>query len=264
MINQVGTIQPLDESGHILNLTSHTSLQRCWRQLLETVLKSLVESTSNIHSIYVRGSVAVGRAIKDVSDLDLIVVAFNDYEKNQAACEVIKNNHSHSDSFCKKIDISLCTDEMLLSPSDTSRFFIKTQSLHIYGRDISHAIPSFGIDTNLISHCWMNDKGVLEMLIKHLSSNDVEINIQEWCVWLMKMIVRNAFLTVMTKAQCYTRDLWPCYDIFSHYHLNEISDSIYAALKLAVEPSKNSDEVIGVARRAMDHVYGVALATAFS
>ena len=216
MINQMGAIQPLDGNGHIRNLTSHESIQPCWRRLLDTITQDLIESTFDIHSIYVRGSVAVGRAIKGVSDLDLIVVTFNEYERNQAVCDRIRIGHSSSsNNFCTKVDISLCTDAMLLSPNDTSRFFIKTQSLHIHGRDISHAIPGFGINPRLVSHCWVNDKGVLDMLIKHLSNNEVAINLQEWCAWLMKMIVRNAFLTVMTKAQCYTRDLWPCYNMFS-------------------------------------------------
>jgi len=48
------------------------------------------------------------------------------------------------------------------------------------------------------------------------------------CAWMMKRMVRTGFELVMAKEQCFTRDLYPCYEMFSKHYPEKSSDMLAA------------------------------------
>lgn len=65
----------LDEEGHIPNLTSKTFIRNPWKEAIDLVIISAqAHFGADLHSLYVRGSVALGAAEVGISDLDMISV----------------------------------------------------------------------------------------------------------------------------------------------------------------------------------------------
>ncbi len=58
----------------------------------------------------------------------------------------------------------------------------------------------------------------------------------------MKRTVRIGFELVMEKEQCFTLDLYPCYEMFSK-HYPEKSKEMMEALKLAVFPTADMNHM---------------------
>ena len=74
-IVRVGSYLATDKRGYIINDTSVTKIQRAWRKPIhEMVCAYKSHFSNNLHSVYVRGSVVRGEAIKGVSDIDSFAI----------------------------------------------------------------------------------------------------------------------------------------------------------------------------------------------
>lgn len=61
----------------------------------------------------------------------------------------------------------------------------------------------------------------------------------------MKRIVRQGFILVMARERVFTRDLYPCYKIFSKYY-PEKEKEMRQALELAIYPISNTKSIFSV------------------
>lgn len=231
-IKEIGKFHDLDANGFILNSSIYPIVQKEYEEPIHLTIKYLNEKISdNIHSIYLRGSVAKGIAVHGISDIDLIVLVgksitseikiflYKDLEK-----QVCKNF-----PFIKGIE---CHDQSLESLNKASvQFMFKTQCVCIYGEDIIPDLPKFKIDKNAISHSRSLAKDIQDTLEGNHS-----------CGWIMKRIVRVGLEICMLEEQVYTRDLYPCYKVFSKYY-PEWQAIMTEALGLAIEPTKEKDKI---------------------
>ena len=188
----------------------------------------------NIHSIYLRGSVAKGIAVHGISDIDLILLVCNKFTEEDKIFlyKVLEKKVCEKFPFVNDIEMHDQTMESLLIVP--VQFMFKTQCVCIYGEDIVPDLPRFKIDMNAIAHSRSLKNDIQDTLDGNHS-----------CGWIMKRIVRVGLEICMIEEQVYTRDLFPCYQIFSKYY-PDWEGKMREALTLAIEPILDSEIINGI------------------
>ncbi len=244
-IKNIGSVQPLDEEGFIINDLSLDNLQPEYLPIVNDILKFYkTEFPKNIHSVYLRGSVAKGKAVPNISDIDTFAISYSEITR-QDLLDRIKFYHEMTAKypFLKGIEIFTKTLEEVQS-SERLQFLLQSQCLFVEGKDLRPELPKFGIGEWAYAHSNDIDGGI-KMLKGWLEKETAEEDLKENCTWIMKRTVRIGFELVMEKEQCFTRDLYPCYERFAK-HYPEKAEEMRKALELAVFPTADMDEMWAV------------------
>ena len=156
--------------------------------------------------------------------------------------------------FCRGVEFSVISGDRLLDLTDHSydnlRMLIATQAVCIWGQDIVEDLPKVRPDMTCIHHSF-DLEADLNQLIEDLlalppnPSNRLQQQayIRKLCQWSMKRILRSGFEIVMERDQCFTRDLHPCYERFSHYYPNQKS-LMRQVLIWAINPIDSPEKII--------------------
>jgi predicted nucleotidyltransferase len=248
-ILKIGKLFKIDESGFIVNDAALHKITSPWKEVVEDIKKVYLDNLKEAtHSIYVRGSVARGEAIKNISDVDTFaVIRKNPAEIDKSFFRQARKDLAQKYPFITGVEFGFINyDELFIGDRFfIDRFTIKTQSVCVYGQDLALQIPSFSPDFKTASHFSRNLKQVFENAKKHLSENKDLETINYWCRFVCKRIVRAGFILVMDKEKVFTRDLYPSYEIFSKYFPHQ-EPNMKRVLELAINPNGNSKEVIGL------------------
>ena len=229
-----------------------------WKQVIQAIIGGTQLHFGRwLHSVYVRGSVAKGKAICGVSDLDMTAVigrllSKSDFEwRDEFLAQISKTA-----SFISSIELPLYTRNQLLNRPghERERFFLKTQSVCVCGDDLAVTIKDFAPSRRTIFYA----SSLTERLNYATACLRTCTDTERTCRWIMKNIVRAGFEIVMEREGKYTRDLYPCYRAFSR-HYPELSDQMRRALKLAIEPTQDVSRI----REIIDGL-GVRLALEWS
>jgi uncharacterized protein len=233
---------PMDIAGNLVNASS-LDFQSPWRVAVSEIGAAYEGYLkTRLHSAYVRGSVAKGTAIPQLSDIDTFAMVRGpliegDKEWKQKISRLMEERHRYAQSV-----------EIVLVPLDSTpeniRFIIKTQSICICGTDLSPEISNYKPGRG-IGFLARNLSKMLSSTRKELELHNDSDEVMEICIWIMKAIVRSGFEVVMERENAYTRDLIPCFEGFSKYY-QERSESMRRALDLAVNPSSSPGEVLAV------------------
>jgi hypothetical protein len=195
---------PLNSERTIQNVTSLNKIQPEWRDLVDASIFEILRNASylSVISIYLRGSVAVGRAISKVSDIDLtVIISSGSYSKCWR--NIIEGKLSSDFDLVREVEISIY-DIQIATPINKSRFkpsvafSIKTQSLLLWGRDISREIPFFRADKDTALEIF-HEK--IPVLLRRLL-NDADL------YWCKRQIIRLGAYVTMLKRDYYTRDIY--------------------------------------------------------
>lgn len=74
-IRRLGSYQEVDAQGYLTKIADASKIQDEWVEVINSAKHAYLEKWSEaIHSIYVRGSIAKGWAVKGVSDVDSLAV----------------------------------------------------------------------------------------------------------------------------------------------------------------------------------------------
>jgi len=244
-ILEIGSVLTTDENGFIINSSSLDKIKSPWREAVEEIKQAYLDNTKDsLKSIYVRGSVAKGEAIEGISDIDTLAVITKDIDKSWI--KPIRKTLDTKFTFSTGVEFSFLQYDELLNSDNLAnyKFLIKTQSVCIYGDDISDEIENFksDIDTaNILIP--KNLKIVFENTIKGIVDNSDKEDIREWCRWVMKRILRAGFVLVMDQEKVFTRDLYPSYKIFSKYY-PEKEYEMRTVLELAINPVDDVEFII--------------------
>ncbi len=241
-IRNIGTVQHLDEEGFIINNLSLDSIQEEYKIIIdETLAFYKTHFKENLHSIYLRGSVAKGEAIPHISDLDTFAITYSKVSKKELMNRIaFWEEMSVKYPYLNGIEIHFESIDKIMS-SERAQFLLQTQCICIYGKDLRIELPKFGIGEWAYAHSNDIQKGVDEVKA-WLKEEHTEKELKEVCSWIMKRMVRIGFELVMEKEQCFTRDLYPCYELFSKNYPNKDKE-MREALKLAVFPTSDMDDM---------------------
>jgi len=183
--------------------------------------------------------VAKGTAVRGVADVDSMAITTRRLteEEQELSNEIWKIIEAKYD-FITGLEVFVVELEEVESFKEL-QFLLKTQCLCIYGEDHIAVLPKCKVGVKAsYGHSFTLEKDV-KKLGQYRKEGENE---KELCSWVMKRLVRIGFELVMVKEQCFTRDLYPCYEMFSK-HYPEKSSVMFEALTLAVFPTDKPKEV---------------------
>lgn len=241
-IRPTGSYFEVDDDGFLKNPASLDKIQQKWRHLIDDVVEVYKNKFGeNLHSVYVRGSVAKGEAVDGVSDADTfayVTVPKDQIEKGWQKEDSAVLKHKYP--FAEDIEISV----MPLPETGSSMIL---QSVCVYGEGLE--VPPKKPGKEMLNHLYyfeerhMNTRKWFDAI-----SPDEKEQIQGKCTWLMKDILRAGFELTMERSGRYTRDLYLCYKDFSEYY-PEKESLMREILDLALNPIADKQKILEIQER---------------
>jgi len=233
-IENIGSYFDVDEQGFIINPTSLEKIQSQWKPVIEEVSKVYQDVYSeNLENVYIRGSVAKGQAVENISDIDTFAYVNLDkdninYEWVNDAEKIITKKYP----FVESVEFSVSP---ISSAKDNK--IILNQSLCVYGRPVD--VPRLKIDKNLAIHA-PNFINRINRFKDFYEQEKTPEQIKSHCVWQMKGLLRVGAEITLERSKKYTRDLYKCYEVFSEYY-PEKEQEMREVLDLALNPTDDKD-----------------------
>lgn len=237
-IAKIGSVLGVDEQGFIIREANIDKIVEPWRSLVDEIVTTYLNHWSDqVHSIYIRGSVAVGQAIPLISDVDSFAVVSGNYKNcDRTWFKTFNQKIKQKYPFCKGVELSPISGDRLQDFDDYGygglRMLIVTQAACVYGQDISPKLPKFKANIDAVSHAFDLQEDIYKVSFDLLFKTTY---VHKLCRWIMKRIIRSGFEIVMERQQCYTRDLYPCYEFFSQNYPHH-QQQMYQALNWAINP----------------------------
>lgn len=265
-ILNIGHVLRTDEEGYLVNESGAGRIASPWDRVVEAVRDAYLKNLGErVHSIYIRGSVARGHAIEGISDVDSFAVIRGMHEPPDFSWVPRLNRELKTHSpFCNGVEVVCLPYEELLDQNEEEltswRMILKTQSVCIYGEDLSDSLPRFKPGPGTFTHAADLRKDIQKFsdglrairiakkfpyggrLLKRFGIDPEQLPMSG-CQWVMKRIVRTGFEIVMEEERAYTRDLYPCYELFSK-HYPAKSEQMRRALELTINPSSDPSEIL--------------------
>jgi hypothetical protein len=241
-IKNIGSYLHVDDQGFIVNSTSIEKIQPEWLPAVEEVRGAYVQHFGdNLHSVYIRGSVAKGQAIEHISDIDSFAVVSLAYEKiDMLWSDLFKQELISEYPFVTGVEIgAIPIDELKDHKGD--QIMIKTQAICVYGKNLADEIPAMKPGMETAQHIHFIKSEIIRTKEWFHGEHSTE-EVMRKCTWIMKRILRSGFELVMERSQKYTRDLYPCYEGFSEYY-PEQKGNMYKVLQLAINPTADKVEI---------------------
>lgn len=235
-IQDIGSYIFTNKEGVLKSDLQKELLQKKWIDAVQACSDNLQKfNPDSINSIYVRGSVAMGRAIENISDIDILLITREDpTEQLHSQLSTIGNNLLKDFPFASKFDIAAYSKDDILKRKE--RTLIKLRAFCIYGEDLSLHIPDPRPGDDIAI--------TLPKLENYLNKTINEIgagiyhgsHAKMMCTWIMKCLLRSGFELVSERSNTYTRDLYYCWKQFSVYYPNR-SEEMYSVLQKAIYPT---------------------------
>jgi uncharacterized protein len=210
-----------------------------YKPIVKDAKSQLLDFSDKIHSIYLYGSVATGKAKSPNSDLDLVVV-FKAKLTSKLKSELKNLEKSLSkkyQSIFREVGFAITYKNEVLRSKEALgwKFFLAILSVKIFGDNLFSKKMKFS-PTKKLARSLHSDvaKNIEEAKKKIKSSNDKEAKLQIKSI--MKKIIRTAFSIVMEDENYWTTDLGEMTKIFTKYY-PEKKQQINVVLKMAKSKS---------------------------
>lgn len=239
-----GSFLPQDENGFILNTLSLTAVQPLWQPPLSVILAAYQTNfPTNLHSIYLRGSVARGLAVPHHSDIDLVALIENsDFIRWQtASCEAeIEKEVLAKFPFVAGIEMNIASYASdFYTQNPRVAMVLKTQSLCLWGESILPTLPPFLPSRAMcLNHQWLE----ADILAFQKSLVEDTARLSD-CQAMMKIIVRTGFELTVERVQKFTNDLDICCATFCNYYPNK-SLEMRQALQWFLTPTRSKSALL--------------------
>jgi hypothetical protein len=238
-----GTLIEVGSNGFLSKITPN--IVSPWKEAVADVKTEYLRNLRNtLHSVYIRGSVAQGTAIKDVSDIDSFAVIKGDVNKLETDwVDVVEDVIKKRYPFVTKVEFGFLPYNELTKSEEyfPSRFTIKVTSVCIYGEDLSKLIRGVKPDIETAQKLQEDIKWVIEVTKRDMKNKNNQ-TVKNRCSWAMKRLLRQGMIIVMPREKAFSRDLYICYKTFSKYYPERERDML-KVLELAIYPTHNKKTI---------------------
>jgi hypothetical protein len=241
----IGDVLPVDADGYLINPCRADLLVPPWSDVVAEITAAYLQHLAKqIHSIYLRGSVAKGRPIAGISDIDTFAVMFGERDAiDRSWVPAFQQRMAVQYPFHTGIEIGFVPYRAICDPNGARgrRLMIKTQCICLWGEDLAPSIPRYKPGRDLAMHAFGIEKDIQRAMERLPNLEDADAA-KDWCQWIMKRLLRTGFELVMEQEQAYTRDLYPCYVAFSR-HFPAQQPQMKQALEWAIAPLEDKEEL---------------------
>lgn len=215
---RIGRYLGLDANGCVEPDVSADLIEPRWLPLVAFVRDTLMARKS-VRSVYLRGSIARGLAIENVSDADFIYLSETNFDLLDAELERAVEAKF---AFVKGLELSRLDGVSLgrLRARQQRPYFhmlLKTQCLCLAGEDIVAGISPFKLGADMVSHVFSLEHEFLRLprLLDEGRKTGAERAMHQW---FSRRIVRSGFEVTMDRNDRFTRDLYLCWEQFARFY----------------------------------------------
>ena len=216
--------------------------------IVDEVTTKALALSERVHSIYLYGSVATGKAQSPTSDLDMLVVL------HEAADEVLAQKYDelaaemsavHVDVF-REVGLGVTNLNEVLHGSDPLgwRFFMTVLCVKLQGEDLYEKEKRFRPTTALAKELHSDMHHVLAGAVEKIrgaSESVVKLKVHS----AMKKIIRAGFGLVMERENYWTVDIEEMVELFCK-HYPEQAEKMNEVLGLLRNPAPEAARAIGL------------------
>ena len=257
-IQRLGCYLEADEQGVLLGSAGDAVVREPWASAVEALVRRYVAAWGNdLHSVYVRGSVAKGWALEGSSDVDTLAVLRRDAsgeagsESVDAWASAVEAEMRHALPFVVGVEVDVVPFEVALDRARIEAFVLKTQATCVHGQDLADRLEPYVLGPEVAFQTRFFRQH-LESFVRGYAHEPVTDR-PGFLVWMVRRFLRLGMELVMVKEGRYTRDLYLCYESFAkHYPAWE--GEMRQALELAVNPVATPES------EAFVHSFGACLA----
>lgn len=243
----------IDKNGCVVNEASFEKIQPYYRKILKEINQLCIDKfDNNLLSIYIRGSVSVGKAKPYISDVDSVVIVRKSLaRKNLLWIAEIANDLEKKYPKAGLIDLTIISQKELLKSRKYKnlRVCLKTQAVCLKGKNILPQLPKVKPSKNLAIYLYGDLSVQLENLKKIFSDKITnreylfqERPIKFWCIWMARVLLRAGLGLVMVKKPVYSQDLKTCFSIFVEAY-PEYRKEARQLLEWSVRPISNKKQL---------------------
>ncbi len=238
-VKQIGEFIYPDNKGYFnSNINLGQPLQKAWQQPVRLCVQEIQKQLPNlISSIYLRGSVARGTAIAGISDIDLVIIVKNElpawYSRGWVAPFIKQLRSNYPQVGDAEFEIVSLRSLLNLKKPVGLRVLLSLQGKLLIGEDIVKHLPPVMPDSSSFVHIPTFTK-FQARLNKTLITKDVFL--PAYISWVAKRYVRTGFEICIEREKVFTRDLYPCFVIFSKYYPSKANE-MHKVLGQAINPT---------------------------
>ncbi len=238
-----------DKKGYIVNEANSRKIQPYYRKILKKINQLYIDKLgSDLLSVYIRGSVSVGKTKAYISDIDSIAIIKRKLTRKNLLWTIkAANNLEKKYPRAGLVELTVISLKELLESKEYKnlRVYLKTQSVCLMGRDILPQLPKVKPGKKLAIYLYGDLFKELETLKKIFSGGitDHEYLFQKrpikfWCVWMNRTLLRAGLGLVMLKKPIYSQDLKTCFSVFIEEY-PKYKEEAQQLLKWSIKPTNN-------------------------
>lgn len=239
-IQRLGSYLEADEQGVLLGGSADAVIREPWAAAVEALVRRYVAAWGNdLHSVYVRGSVAKGCAVEGTSDVDTLAVLRPDAsgeeggESVDAWASAVEAEIQGAFPFVAGVEVDVVPFGVALDRGRIEAFVLKTQAVCVHGEDLADRLEPYVLGPE-IAFQTRYFRQHLESFARGYAHEPVAGR-PGFLVWMLRRFLRLGMELVMVEEGRYTRDLYLCYESFAKHYPAQ-AERMRRALELAVNP----------------------------
>jgi len=220
-----GPVLTVDEGGFLVPCASADRIQPEWWPVVQAVVEEYRATLgAALHSVYVRGSVAGGHAVRGLADIDTLALTADEPPEG---CLPIDGEWAAgararlAERFPEVVDFELGTLSVSAATrSPVFRVLWKLTAVCAFGPDLLPDLPGVrpGRETLLHAPAIRSEASRVRAWLERARAGEVHLDgaiVQGHSAWIAKRIVRVGMELVAERAGVFTRDLHHAWRLFS-------------------------------------------------
>lgn len=243
-----------NEKGQLLPIASTVKVKEVDKAIISKLIqKLLIVLGNNLYSVILRGSVACGKAIEKISDLDMIIFPRNYLESQRVQVEALSVRLTIEYSgYYSLIDLSYVNRKELLDIDKNIRMIlnITLTGITVYGENIISQFEPMFLTKELASK--IANQAIIETRdnllrfetgLKGFSYMGLERDVAFFCVWTMRVICRGLIAPVMIQNGKFTLNVETAGNEFINLY-PELTDAVQQFLEWEKHPTGQESVII--------------------
>lgn len=251
---------PIDNEKNLINIANIDYLSEFDKEILDGIVSDIARIIPyGKGRIYLRGSLAYGKFVKGVSDMDLVVVSEFVTAESQKSLDslIAQYNLKYADRY-QLVDISYYPKEIFFVPENNRLLMnILFTGILLYNNDLPLELPNLRFDKELqvrIAKQTINDCHATLEMIKNKRSIFYMNKKREadfLCVWFMRDLCRGLIALVMNKKEVFSLNVSTCCYEFS-LTFPDYADFVLELWEAERFPCKEWEKLIPLAQNAIN------------
>jgi uncharacterized protein len=240
----------LDENGFIISEVSYENILPEYKGLIGASIAALKSALPNlIHSIYVYGSVARGDAVREKSDMDLLVISSQKLTETERSTlnKMLADLSAIYGSLVREVGVADCTYDEMLDTKNKYGWgaYLKILCVCVDGEDLTKRFGNFRLSSEIAIGFNGDIDTALQSALRKIKDAETDEEAGKIAATFARKLIRTCYSMVMTRAQVWTTKLSEQADVFIKY-FPEKRAFVRTLQDWVVQPPHNRNDVVAI------------------